>query len=123
MAKHAQTKNKTFSPQEELRVKEQELQMEQRRQLQVKQTMECERLETVLTEQKVKKLMYYPFAVGCLTVIVLILYAIVKGHCLVDLPLFILLSVLALVFLCLLQRENRKLCVRIEAMLEERRHN
>ena len=25
MAKHAQTKNKTFSPQEELRVKEQEL--------------------------------------------------------------------------------------------------
>ena len=78
MAKHAQTKNKTFSPQEELRVKEQELQMEQRRQLQVKQTMECDRLETVLTEQKVKKLMYYPFAVGCLTVIVLILYAIVK---------------------------------------------
>ena len=67
--------------------------------------------------------MYYPFAVGCLTVIVLILYAIVKEHCLVDMPLFILLSVLALVFLCLLQRENRKLCVRIEAMLEERRHN
>ena len=41
MAKHAQTKNKTLSSQEELRVKEQELQMEQRRQLQVKQTMEC----------------------------------------------------------------------------------
>lgn len=122
MAKTIKKKNKNLSPLEELHVQEQERQMEEKRQLHVKQEMECSRLETVLAEQTVKKLMYYPFAVGCLAVIILILYVIVHNHCLVDFQLFVILAVMALVFLVLLRRENQRLCGRIEGMLEERRH-
>lgn len=123
MAKTTRKKNKNLSPLEELHVQEQERQMEERRQLQVKQAMQCNRLETVLAGQKVKKLLYYPFAVSCLAVIVLILYAIVQAHCLVDLPLFVILTVLTVACLFFMQRENRRLCGRIEEMLEERRHS
>lgn len=123
MAKTSKKKNKNLSPLEELHVQEQERQMEEKRQLHVKQAMQCSRLETVLAEQTVKKLLYYPFVVGCLAVIVLILYWIVQGHCPVDLPLFVIMAALAVACLFFMQRENRRLCGRIEEMLEERRHS
>ena len=123
MAKRKNNENKKISPLDEVHVKEQELRMEKQRQRQVQSLMEHRRLEKMLDEQKAKQILFYPYAVGCVGVLVMLLYLVVKGHCFVDLPLLVLLAVLAAVLLWLQLRENQRLCDRVEEMLEERRHS
>ena len=123
MAKRKYNEKKKISPLDEVHVKEQELRMEKQRQRQVQSLMEHRRLEKMLDEQKAKQILFYPYAVGCVGVLVMLLYLVVKGHCFVDLPLLVLLAVLAAVLLWLQLRENQRLCDRVEEMLEERRHS
>ena len=123
MAKRKYNPKKNMSPLDEVHVREQELRMEKQRQRQVQSLMEHKRLESMLKEQKTKQILFYPYAVGCVGVLVMILYLVVKGHCLVDLPLLAVLAVLTAVLLWRQLRENQRLCDRVEEMLEERRHS
>ncbi len=123
MAKQKNNPKKKLSYQEEVHAREQELRMEEQRKNQVRQEMDCRRLESTLKEQKAKQILFYPYAIGCVGVVVMILYLVVKGHCFVDLPLLAVLAVLTAVLLWLQLRENQRLCDRVEEMLEERRHS
>ena len=123
MAKQKNNPKKKLSYQEEVHAREQELRMEEQRKNQVRQEMDCRRLESMLKEQKTKQILFYPYAVGCVGVLVMILYLVVKGHCFVDLPLLAVLAVLTAVLLWWQLRENQRLCDRVEEMLEERRHS
>lgn len=120
MAKHKYHKN-NVSPLEEFHEEKQEICMEE--QQQEKQAMECSHLEKMLKEQKRKRVLFYPYAASCIGVLVLILYLVIKGHCVVDLPLLIILAILTAVFLWIQLKENQRLCERVEDMLEERRHS
>lgn len=122
MAKRKYNKNKNLSPLEELHSRDLEQRMEEERQRHVLRSLQCERLEKTLTEQKIKRILFYPYAVSCLGILVMILYLIIKGHCFVDLPLLMILAVLTVLFLWMQLKENQKLCDRIETMLEERRN-
>ncbi len=119
MAKRRYNPKKNLSHLEEVHAMEQERRMEEQRQRQV----QCNRLEKTLEEQKAKQILFYPYAVGCIGVLLMILYLVIKGHCFVDLPLLIILAVLTAVFLTLQLKENKRLCDRVEMMLEERRHS
>lgn len=122
MAKQKNNPKKKLSYQEEVHAREQELRMEEQRKSQVRQEMDCRRLESMLKEQKTKQILFYPYAVGCVGVLVMILYLVVKGHCFVDFPLLVLLAVLTAALLWRQLRENQRLCDRVEEMLEERRN-
>lgn len=123
MAKRRYNPKKNLSHLEEVHAMEQERRMEEQRQRQVQRAMECNRLEKTLEEQKAKQILFYPYAVGCIGVLLMILYLVIKEHCFVDLPLLIILAVLTAVFLTLQLKENKRLCDRVEMMLEERRHS
>lgn len=110
-------------PLEEAHADQQELQKEKQCQSQVPGLMEHTSLEKMLAEQKAKRILFFHYAVGCVGVLVMILYLVVKSHCFVDLPLLLLLALLTAVFLWLQLRENKKICVRLEKMLKERRHS
>lgn len=123
MEKHKYNPKKTMSPLDEVHVKEQELRMEKQRQRQVQSLMEYRRLESMLKEQKTKQILFYPYAIGLVGVLFMILYPVVKVHCFVDIPLLAVLAVLTVVLLWLQIRENQRLCHRVEEMLEEGRHS
>ena len=123
MAKRENNENKKISPLDEVHVREQEFRMEKQRQRQVQSLMEHKRLESMLKEQKAKQILFYPYAIGFVGVLFMILYPVVKVHCFVDIPLLAVLAVLTAVLLWWQLRENQRLCDRVEKMLEERRHS
>ena len=123
MAKRENNENKKISPLDEVHVREQEFRMEKQRQRQVQSLMEHKRLESMLKEQKTKQILFYPYAIGFVGVLFMILYPVVKVHCFVDIPLLAVLAVLTAVLLWWQLRENQRLCDRVEKMLEERRHS
>ena len=123
MAKRENNENKKISPLDEVHVREQEFRMEKQRQRQVQSLMEHKRLESMLKEQKTKQILFYPYAIGFVGVLFMILYPVVKVHCFVDIPLLAVLAVLTVVLLWLQIRENQRLCHRVEEMLEEGRHS
>lgn len=79
------------------------------------------RLEELAVEQKRKRVLGYPTMMGILALLVLILYVLFQNHCMIDIPLLIFLVIVSVFMVVLILYKNRKLCERIEDMMEERR--
>ena len=78
-------------------------------------------LQEMLEQEKRGQLRFFPLAIGMLAVFVLVLYVIVQGHCIVDLPLFVILAAVAVWLMRDLYVKNQKLCDRISEALGEKR--
>ena len=84
------------------------------------QDKNIERLQAMQKEQTAKRISFYPIAVGVVAFLILILYIIISRHCLMDMPLLVVLCVLSMVMIFLSLSKGRALTGRIDQMLEER---
>ena len=90
----------------------------QQRQMQIE--AEIQQLEQMQKQAESSKLRNFLLLIGILPVFILVLYVIIWGHCFVDLPMFVVLAVVAICLIRTLFVKNRELCDRISDMLAER---
>ena len=82
---------------------------------------EGQRLKQIQEQAESSKLRNFLLLLGILPVFfILVLYVIIRKHCFVDLPLFVILAVVAIWLMRTLFVKNQELCDRISEMLGER---
>ena len=81
---------------------------------------EGQRLKQIQEQAESSKLRNFLLLLGILPVFILVLYVIIRKHCFVDLPLFVILAVVAIWLMGRLFVKNQELCNRISEVLEER---
>lgn len=89
-------------------------------QYQVQLEEEGQRLKQIQEQAESSKLRNFLLFLGILPIFILVLYIIIRKHCFVDLPLFIILAVVAIGLMGRLFVKNQELCKRISEMLEEK---
>ena len=89
-------------------------------QYQVQLEEEGQRLKQMREQAESSKLRNFLLLIGILPIFILVLYIIIRKHCFVDLPLFLILTVVAIWLMGRLFVKNQKLCNRISEVLEER---
>lgn len=77
------------------------------------------RLKQIQEQAESSKLRNFLLLLGILPIFILVLYIIIRKHCFVDLPLFIILAVVAIGLMGRLFVKNQELCKRISEVLEE----
>lgn len=82
---------------------------------------QMEHLTELSREQNKKEVKGFLIVIGGLFLLILVLYVVFREHCFIDLPLLILLLIISVLMAGMILYKNRKLCERIEGMLEERR--
>ena len=93
---------------------------ELRQRIQVQLEEEGQRLKQIQEQAESSKLRNFLLLIGILPVFILVLYVIIRKHCFVDLPLFVILAVVAIWLMGKLFVKNKELCNRISEVLEER---
>ena len=76
------------------------------------------RLKQIQEQAESSKLRNFLLLLGILPIFILVLYIIIRKHCFVDLPLFIILAVVAIGLMGRLFVKNQELCNRISEVLE-----
>ena len=82
-----------------------------------------ESLEEIRHREQFRRLCVVPIAIAFVLTVVAILYMIVKIHCFVDIPLFVILAVVSLILIRMMIVRGRELSNRIDRMIEERGRN
>lgn len=77
------------------------------------------RLKQIQEQAESSKLRNFLLLLGILPIFILVLYIIIRKHCFVDLPLFIILAVVAIGLMGRLFVKNQELCNRISEVLEQ----
>ena len=81
---------------------------------------EGQRLKQIQEQAESSKLRNFLLLIGILPIFILVLYIIIRKHCFVDLPLFVILAVVAIWLMGRLFVKNQELCNRISEILGER---
>lgn len=92
--------------------------LEQQKQMQIEKEIRC--LEELQDQARNNRFYFFPLAIGTLAILILVLYVVIKGHCFIDMPLFVILAVIAICLMKDLFVKNQKLCDRISERLGER---
>lgn len=82
-----------------------------------------ESLEEIRDREQIRRLCVIPIAIEFIVIVVAILSVIIKKHCFVDMPLFVILSLVSLILIVMMINRGRELSNRINRILEERGQN
>ena len=82
-----------------------------------------ETLEEIRDREQIRRFCVIPIAIVFILIVVAILSTIIKKHCFVDMPLFVILSLVSLILIVMMINRGRELSNRINRILEERGQN
>lgn len=76
-------------------------------------------LEKIRDQEQIRRFCVFPIAIAFIVIVVAILSVTTKKHCFVDMPLFVIFSLVSLILIVMMINRGRELSNRINRMIEE----
>ena len=76
-------------------------------------------LEEIRDREQIRRFCVFPIAIAFIVIVVAILSVMIKKHCFVDMPLFVIFSLVSLILIVMMINRGRELSKRINRMIEK----